>query len=80
MIWMLLGISVGWTVSSNSSHPIRDKKQLLINVTVTIIHVRKKKSNTHLQNEGKKDKKGEILNCYIFAFDSGSSRVVGAVV
>jgi hypothetical protein len=39
MIWMLLGISVGWTVSSNSSHPIRDKKQLLINVTVTIIHV-----------------------------------------
>ena len=40
MIWMLLSISVGWTVSSNSSHPIRDKKLLLINVTVTVIHVR----------------------------------------
>ena len=41
MIWMLLGISVGWTVTPNSRHPIRDRKELTINLTVTIIHVRR---------------------------------------
>ena len=39
MIWMLLSISVGWTISPYSTHPIRDKKQLLTNVIVAAIHV-----------------------------------------
>jgi hypothetical protein len=39
MVWMLLGISVGWTISSNSAHPIKNKKQLLINVTVAALHI-----------------------------------------
>ena len=42
MIWMLLGISVGWTISPTSAHPIRDKKQLLTNAMVAVLHVREK--------------------------------------
>lgn len=39
MIWMLLSISVGWTISPYSTHPIRDKKQLLTNMIVAAMHV-----------------------------------------
>lgn len=39
MIWMLLSMSVGWTLGSTMGHPIRDKKQLSTIVTVAVIHV-----------------------------------------
>ena len=39
MIWMLLSMSVGWTLGSTMGHPIRDKKQLSTIITVALIHV-----------------------------------------
>lgn len=39
MIWMLLSMSLGWTLGSNTAHPIKDKVQLLTISTVALLHV-----------------------------------------
>ena len=39
MIWMLLSMSVGWTLGSATAHPIRDKTQLATITTVAVLHV-----------------------------------------
>ena len=39
MIWMLLSMSVGWTLGSSTAHPIRDKRQLGTITAVAVLHV-----------------------------------------
>ena len=39
MVWMLLSMSVGWTLGSQTAHPVRDKKQLGTITAVAALHV-----------------------------------------
>lgn len=39
MVWMLLSMSVGWTLGSTTAHPIKDKRQLTTITTVAVGHV-----------------------------------------
>ena len=39
MVWMLLSMSVGWTLGSNTAHPFKDRIQLATNGTVAALHV-----------------------------------------
>ena len=39
MIWMLLSMSVGWTLGSSTAHPIKDKRQLGTVAAVAVLHV-----------------------------------------
>lgn len=39
MIWMLLSMSVGWTLGSPTAHPIRDRRQLSTISAVALVHL-----------------------------------------
>lgn len=39
MVWMLLSMSVGWTLGSTTAHPIKDRVQLGITVGVAFSHI-----------------------------------------
>lgn len=39
MVWMLLSMSVGWTLGSNTAHPIKDRSQLATITTVAFLHI-----------------------------------------
>lgn len=39
MVWMLLSMSVGWTLGSQTAHPVRDKTQLGTITAVAVLHV-----------------------------------------
>ena len=39
MIWMLLSMSVGWTLGSPTAHPIRDRRQLSTISGVVLVHL-----------------------------------------
>ena len=39
MVWMLLSMSVGWTLGSHTAHPVKDRTQLVTITTVALLHV-----------------------------------------
>ncbi len=39
MVWMLLSMSVGWTLGSATAHPVKDRTQLVTISTVALLHV-----------------------------------------
>lgn len=39
MLWMLLSMSVGWTLGSTTAHPIKDRGQLATILTVAGLHI-----------------------------------------
>ena len=39
MVWMLLSMSLGWTLGSPTAHPIRDRRQLSTISVVALIHL-----------------------------------------
>ena len=39
MVWMLLSMSVGWTLGSTTAHPFKDKYQLSTNTVVAVLHI-----------------------------------------
>ena len=39
MVWMLLSMSVGWTLGSTTAHPVKDRTQLATISTVALLHV-----------------------------------------
>lgn len=39
MVWMLLSMSVGWTLGSTTAHPVKDKTQLATITTVAALHI-----------------------------------------
>lgn len=39
MIWMLLSMSVGWTLGSTTAHPIHDRRQLSTISAVALVHL-----------------------------------------
>ena len=39
MTWMLLFISLGWTLGSSVSHPLHDKKLLILIISVGVVEV-----------------------------------------
>ena len=39
MTWMLLSMSLGWTLGSSVSHPLHDKKQSILIISVGVVEV-----------------------------------------
>lgn len=39
MIWMLLSMSLGWTLGSSTAHPFKDKNQLYTHTAVACLHI-----------------------------------------
>ena len=39
MTWMLLFISLGWTLGSSVSHPLHDKKLFILIISVGVVEV-----------------------------------------
>ena len=38
VIWMLLSMSLGWTLGSSTAHPVRDRRQLYTITGVALVH------------------------------------------
>ena len=39
MIWMLLSMSLGWTLGSPTAHPIKDRRQLTTISAIALVHL-----------------------------------------
>jgi hypothetical protein len=39
MVWMLLSMSIGWTLGSTTAHPFKDKTQLGVVLGVAVSHL-----------------------------------------
>lgn len=39
MIWMLLSMSMGWTLGSSTAHPFKDRNQLYTSGAVACLHI-----------------------------------------
>ena len=39
MVWMLLSMSLGWTLGSPTAHPIRDPRQLTTITAIALVHL-----------------------------------------